>query len=88
MSHYCLKMIKAPALAIVTWRTEYDTSDYHQARPKLRGAAALLREDLHRRLIDQDGDLLVIRDFIAGSAGLAGEDLAAGSTSTRQPLDP
>jgi hypothetical protein len=59
-------------LALVTWRAEYDRSDYYLARPRIRGSGIVIRPDLFDRLVDVAGDhRLVVRDFVVGSAELA-----------------
>jgi hypothetical protein len=59
-------------LALVTWRAEYDTSDYHLPRPLLRGAGVLMRPDLFDVLTAVAGPKrLVFRDFVVGDSELA-----------------
>lgn len=59
-----------PALALVTWRTEYETGEYHLPWPRLRGAALVLRGDLFHRLLVVAAGNLMIRDFVAGDVRL------------------
>jgi hypothetical protein len=59
------------ALTLVTWRTEYETSEYHLPWARLRGVAVLLRADLFEELVTLADDNLVFRDFIVGERGLA-----------------
>jgi hypothetical protein len=40
-----------PGLALVAWRTEYETSEYHLPWPMLRGSAVAIRNDLFVRLL-------------------------------------
>lgn len=61
-----------PALALITWRTEHATSEYHLPWPRLVGSAILLRPDLFVDLGALAGGHLVIRDFIVGHHALAG----------------
>ena len=62
------------ALALVTWRAEYDRSDYYLARPRTRGSGILIRPDLFDRLDDCAGEhRLVMRDFVVGLAELVGK---------------
>ena len=55
---------------LLTWRTEYETSDYHLPRPLLIGAGLALRADVFAHLVDATHGLLTFRDFLEGSAGL------------------
>jgi hypothetical protein len=58
-------------LALVTWRAEYDRSDYYLARPRIRGSGILIRPDLFDRLAEGAGEhRLVMRDFVVGVAEL------------------
>jgi hypothetical protein len=59
-------------LALVTWRAEYDRSDYYLARPRIRGSGIVIRPDLLDQLADSAGEhRLVMRDFVVGVAELA-----------------
>jgi hypothetical protein len=61
-------------LALVTWRAEYDRSDYYLARPRIRGSGILIRPDLFDRLADGTGEhRLMMRDFVVGVAELLGK---------------
>jgi hypothetical protein len=61
-------------LALVTWRAEYETSEYELARPQIRGSGILIRPDLLDRLADCAGkQRLVLRDFVVGVTELAGK---------------
>lgn len=63
-------------LALVTWRAEYDRSDYYLARPRIRGSGIVIRPDLFDRLAEGAGEhRLVIRDFVVGDAQLAAKPL-------------
>lgn len=58
-------------LALVTWRAEYDRSDYYLARPRIRGSGIVIRPDLFDRLAEGAGEhRLVMRDFVVGAAEL------------------
>jgi hypothetical protein len=60
-------------LALVTWRAEYETSEYELARPRIRGSGIVIRPDLLDRLADGVGkQRLVLRDFVVGVTELAG----------------
>jgi hypothetical protein len=59
-------------LALVTWRAEYDRSDYYLARPRIRGSGIVIRPDLFDRLAEGAGEhRIVMRDFVVGVAELA-----------------
>lgn len=59
------------ALALVTWRAEYDISDYYLPRPKIWGCGIVIRPDLFAQLITTVGeDRLVLRDFIMADCEL------------------
>ena len=61
-------------LALVTWRAEYETSEYELARPRIRGSGILIRPDLLDRLADGVGkQRLVLRDFVVGVTELTGK---------------
>lgn len=58
-------------LALVTWRAEYDRSEYYLARPRIRGSGIVIRPDLFNRLAEVAGEhRLVMRDFVVGVAEL------------------
>jgi hypothetical protein len=65
---------EGPALALVTWRTQYETSDYHLAWPRLCGSAVLIRDDALDRLNDAADSNLILRDFVLGKAELVAEE--------------
>jgi hypothetical protein len=68
---------EGPAVALVTWRTQYETSEGQLPLPRLQGCAivASLRVvDRLRALADAD---LSIRDFIIGSDEFASKDAAS-----------
>ncbi len=59
-------------LALVTWRAEYDRSDYYLSRPRIRGSGIVIRPDLLDRLANSSGESrLVMREFVVGVAELA-----------------
>ena len=62
-----------PAAALISWRTEYATSDYYLAWPRLCGTGLLLRNDALAHLIELAHDKLTYRDFLTGSLGLTQE---------------
>ena len=59
------------ALALITWRTEYETSDYDLAWPRLVGAGLVVRGDAFGSLIEAAGGILTLRDFLSGPPSLA-----------------
>ena len=58
------------ALALITWRTEYETSDYHIAWPRLCGAGLVVRSDAFDSLVHATQGSLIFRDFLAGNSSL------------------
>ena len=58
------------ALALITWRTEYETSDYYLAWPRLYGAGIVVRDDAFERLVHATQGNLRFRDFLQGSSNL------------------
>lgn len=58
-------------LALVTWRSEYDISEYYLAWPRLNGSGIVIRSDLFSRLVSIVGkDRLTLRDYIIGDRRL------------------
>lgn len=54
-------------LALVTWRAEYDVSDYYLACPQMSGCGIVIRADLLATLGEIAGqERLVLRDFVVG----------------------
>jgi hypothetical protein len=61
-------------LALVTWRAEYDRSDYYLAGPRIRGSGIVIRPDLFDRLAKGAGEhRLLMRDFVVGVVELMGK---------------
>jgi len=61
-------------LALVTWRAEYDRSEYYLAFPRIIGSGIVIRPDLFDRLAKAAGDhRLVIRDFVSGATVLSAQ---------------
>ena len=58
------------ALALITWRTEYETSDYYLAWPRLCGTGLVVRSDAFDRLVHAAQGQLIFRDFLMGSSSL------------------
>jgi hypothetical protein len=58
-------------LELVTWRSEYDISEYYLAWPRITGSGIVIRSDLFSRLASIAGvDRFVLRDFIFGDRKL------------------
>lgn len=55
-----------PAVALITWRTLYETSDYHLPWPRLLGSGVLMRPDVLPSLADAAAGNIVLRDFVVG----------------------
>jgi hypothetical protein len=66
LASYLLGDEQGGALALVTWRTEYERSAYHLAWPKMRGSAIVVRPDLLHQLESKHGKRLTLRAVIAG----------------------
>ena len=64
--YFSLDDDSGPALALISWRTEYETSEYHLARPLLFGVGLVARTDVFDRLVDVGEGNLTFRDFVAG----------------------
>ncbi len=63
---------RGAGLALVTWRAEYDRSDYYLAFPRIMGSGIVIRADLFDLLVEAAGDdRLVIRDFVLGATVLS-----------------
>ena len=69
-THFVLEDSNGPAVALITWRTEYETDGYHLAWPRLYGAGLVVRNDAFDSLAYAAQDRLIFRDFIAGSTNL------------------
>ena len=69
-THFVLEDNDGPAVALITWRTEYETSEYHLAWPRLYGAGLVVRSDAFSGLIHAAQNRLIFRDFIAGTTNL------------------
>ena len=67
---FCLADGDGPCLGLITWRTEYENSDYYLAWPRLTGSGLVLRDDAFGRLVQIARGLLSYRDFVSGSPGL------------------
>lgn len=69
-------------LALVTWRAEYDVSDYYLAWPRTCGCGIVIRPDLLAALVEIAGDKrLILRDFVVGDNELGSPDVEAPSAS-------
>lgn len=71
-----------PGLALVTWRAEYDVSDYYLAWPRSCGCGIVIRRDLLAALVAIAGEKrLILRDFVVGDSELASPDAEGPSAS-------
>lgn len=61
-----------PALAMITWRTHYETSDYHLPWHRTRGTILATNPQAFDKLIAWGKGRLVIREVIHGDPSLAG----------------
>ena len=59
-----------PALALATWRTEYEGGEYELAWPRLFGAGLVVRADVFDRLVNTAQGRLIFRDVLDGSSDL------------------
>jgi hypothetical protein len=58
-------------LALLTWRAEYDTSDYYLTWHRIFGSGIVIRPDLFTQLVSIVGEQrLILRDFVTGDIGL------------------
>ena len=73
-------------LALLTWRAEYDVSDYYLAWPQTCGSGIVIRPDLLRTLGAAAGeDRLILRDFVAGDSELAAAESKSSIVSADDP---
>jgi hypothetical protein len=73
-------------VALVTWRAEYDVSDYYLARPRTCGCGIVIRPDLLAALVAIAGEeRLILRDFVVGDSELASPDAEAPAASMDTP---
>ena len=70
-----------PALGLITWRTDYDVSDYYLPAPRVTGCGIAVRPDLFQSLADQLGSLLVVRDFVVADSEFGASSDAEGETA-------
>jgi hypothetical protein len=72
------------ALALLTWRAEYATSDHYLAWPRTCGSGIVIRPDLLARVVAAAGEnRLVLRDFVLGDVELVSVE----SQSLLRPAD-
>ena len=69
-AHFVIDDDDGRAMALITWRTEYETSDYHLAWPRLCGTGLVVRGDAFDRLVHAAQGGLIFRDFLMGSSSL------------------
>ncbi len=70
-TYFILEDSDGPAVALITWRSEYETSDYYLAWPRLHGAGLVVRSDAFENLVHAAQGRLIYRDFLASTATLA-----------------
>lgn len=73
---FLLRDETGPAIALLTWRGHYETSDYHLPWPRVRGAAIVVRGDALDRLSEITDDRLVLREYVVGSGGTSEQNEA------------
>lgn len=71
------------ALGCITWRTDYDVSDYYLPVAKTTGCGIALRPDLFQRLADELGSSLVIRDFVVADQAFGAPARTDGDAAAR-----
>ena len=64
-TYFILEDGDGPAVALITWRSEYETSDYYLAWPRLHGAGLVVRSDAFDNLVHVAQGNLIYRDFLA-----------------------
>ena len=69
-TYFVLEDDNGPALAQITWRTEYEGSDHHLAWPRLYGAGLVVRGDAFDSLVHATQGQLIYRDFLVRSSTL------------------
>ena len=69
-TYFVLEDSVGPALALISWRTEYETSDYHLAWPRLCGTGLVVRSDVFDRMVHAFGEDLTYRDYLTGASSL------------------
>ena len=72
-SDFILADRRGEALALITWRTEYETSDYELTWPRLYGTGLVVRSDVFGDLISAAGGRLTFRDFVEGPSTLCAD---------------
>ena len=60
-----------PALAMITWRSHYETSDYHLPWPRTWGTALVASPEAFDKLLVWGTGHLVIREVVRGDPSLA-----------------
>lgn len=64
--YFVLGDTAGPAIALITWRTEYETSDYYLTWPRLQGTGLVMRNDSFEKLVQLTRGSLIFRDYIEG----------------------
>ena len=67
-TYFILEDSKGPAVALITWRTEYETGDYYLAWPRLHGVGLVVRCDAFDGLVHASRAQLIYRDYLASSS--------------------
>lgn len=73
-THFVLNDDQGIVLALVTWRTEYETSDYFLTWPRLCGSGLVVRPEAFEQLVQRARTPLVFRDFLKGEKSLCETD--------------
>jgi len=63
-SQFTLQDARGSALTLLSWRTQYESSEDHLEWPRLSGTAVLLRGDLFERLLDLTDGQVALRQFV------------------------
>ena len=69
-TYFILEDSDGPAVALISWRSEYETSDYFLAWPRLHGVGLAVRSDAFDNLVYAAQGKLIYRDFLASTATL------------------
>jgi len=70
--YFVLGDTEGPAIALITWRTEYETSDYHLTWPRLHGTGLIIRSDTFEHLVQSAQESLIFRDYLEGPENFGG----------------
>ena len=67
-AYFILEDSDGPAIALITWRSEYETSDHYLSWPRLHGAGLVVRNDAFDSLVHAAQGQLIYRDFLVSTA--------------------